>query len=103
MANLKSEPILIVGAGVFGLTTALHLSRSGYKNVHLFDKQPFHETKYSFAAGCDGASADENKILRASYGGQELYQKLAFAAMQEVQTYLLVYKTPINCGIDVGF
>lgn len=83
MADLKTQPILILGAGVFGLTSALHLARAGYTNIHLFDKQPFQFTNYSFAAGSDGASADENKILRASYGGQELYQRMAFDAMQE--------------------
>lgn len=79
----KTDAIVIVGAGVFGLTSALHLARAGYTNIHLFDKQDFLVTNYSFAAGSDGASADENKILRASYGGQELYQRMAFAAMQE--------------------
>ncbi|KAG9898714.1 hypothetical protein KCU98_g16826, partial [Aureobasidium melanogenum] len=79
----KTDPIIIVGAGVFGLTSALHLARANYINIHLFDKQNFLATNYSFAAGSDGASADENKILRASYGGQELYQRMAFAAMQE--------------------
>ncbi|KAI4732120.1 nucleotide-binding domain-containing protein [Aureobasidium sp. EXF-10728] len=82
-APSKTDPIIIVGAGVFGLTSALHLCRAGYTNIHLFDKQDFVATNYSFAAGSDGASADENKILRASYGGQELYQRMAFAAMQE--------------------
>ncbi|KAI5240205.1 nucleotide-binding domain-containing protein [Aureobasidium subglaciale] len=79
----KLDPIIVVGAGIFGLTSALHLARSGYTNIHLFDKQDFLSTNYSFAAGSDGASADENKILRASYGGQELYQRMAFTAMQE--------------------
>ncbi|KAG9686125.1 nucleotide-binding domain-containing protein, partial [Aureobasidium melanogenum] len=79
----KTDPIIIVGAGVFGLSTALHLSRAHYTNIHLFDLQPFLSTNYSFAHGSDGASCDENKILRASYGGQELYQRLAFSAMQE--------------------
>ncbi|THZ86415.1 nucleotide-binding domain-containing protein [Aureobasidium pullulans] len=79
----KDEAIIIVGAGVFGLSSALHLARAGYTNIHLFDKQDFLSTNYSFAAGSDGASADENKILRASYGGQELYQRMAFEAMRE--------------------
>lgn len=83
----ESKSIIIVGAGVFGLTTALHLSRTGYKNVHIFDKQPFHLNGYAFSAGCDGASADENKILRASYGNNKLYQDMAFLAMQEWEVW----------------
>ncbi|GAB7354658.1 hypothetical protein MBLNU459_g5087t2 [Dothideomycetes sp. NU459] len=78
----KCDPIIIVGAGVFGLTTALHLARRGYNNVHIFDKQPYHENGYLFSEGCDAASADENKILRASYGSGKLYQDLAFEAME---------------------
>lgn len=87
MASSTEKSIIIVGAGVFGLTTALHLVRQGYKNVHIFDKQPFHLNAYAFSAGCDGASADENKILRASYGSGKLYQDMAFEAMKEWETW----------------
>lgn len=83
----KSCPIIIVGAGVFGLTTALHLAHAGYTNIHLFDHQPYHENAYAFSAGCDAASADENKILRASYGDGKLYQNMAFSAMQEWESW----------------
>jgi threonine dehydrogenase-like Zn-dependent dehydrogenase len=86
--------IAVVGAGVFGLTSALHLVRRGYKDVTLFDYQPYHENGYACSKGCDAASADENKILRASYGEKKLYQDMAFEAMksweewnEEVKTY----------------
>ncbi|KAK8217341.1 hypothetical protein M8818_001594 [Zalaria obscura] len=82
-----TDPIIIVGAGVFGLTTALHLSKRGYKNVHIFDKQPYDKNGYATSAGCDAASADENKILRASYGSDKLYQDLAFAAMEHWESW----------------
>ena len=77
----KHKEIIIVGAGVFGLSTALHLAERGYTNIHIFDSQPYHENSYACSAGCDAASCDENKILRASYGNAKLYQDLAFAAM----------------------
>ncbi|KAF1345107.1 FAD dependent oxidoreductase [Delphinella strobiligena] len=83
----SKSSIIIVGAGVFGLTSALHLARRGYKNIHIFDKQPFHLNGYAFSAGCDGASADENKILRASYGSGKLYQDMAFSAMKEWEAW----------------
>lgn len=83
----KDSQILIIGAGVFGLSTALHLSRRGYTNVHIFDRQPYDQNNYAFAAGADAASADENKILRASYGDRKLYQVLAFQAMPEWQKW----------------
>ncbi|RAH65879.1 uncharacterized protein BO66DRAFT_285258, partial [Aspergillus aculeatinus CBS 121060] len=69
--------IVIVGAGVFGLTTAFHLARRGYKNVTLLDREPYDQTGYSSHA----ASADRNKIIRASYGPQKLYEDLAFKAL----------------------
>lgn len=52
-----SDSIVIVGAGVFGLSTAIHLAQRGYKNVKIIDKQPYHENQYSYDAGCDAASA----------------------------------------------
>jgi len=79
----RSSKIVIVGVGVFGLSTALHLSRRGYNNVHVFDKQPYDQNSYANSEGADAASADENKILRASYGDAKLYQDLAFKAMPE--------------------
>lgn len=59
--------VIIVGSGVFGLSTALWLARSGYKNVTVFDRCDFEKKYYNPADGCDGASADINKIFRATY------------------------------------
>lgn len=63
--------VIIVGAGVFGLSTALWLARSGYMNVTIFDRQPYDRTFYNPADGCDSASSDINKIFRATYGTKE--------------------------------
>ncbi|KAK1142622.1 hypothetical protein N8T08_007426 [Aspergillus melleus] len=71
------KPIIIVGAGVFGLTTALHLAQRGYKNVTVLDGEAYDQTGYTSAA----ASADQNKIIRASYGAQKLYEDLAFKSL----------------------
>ncbi|KAF2099926.1 FAD dependent oxidoreductase [Rhizodiscina lignyota] len=79
----KDTPINIVGAGVFGLSTALHLARRGYRNVTIFDKQPYEKTLYSYLNGCDAASADFNKIIRAAYGPQTEYQQLTLEAISE--------------------
>lgn len=75
--------IIIVGAGVFGLSTTLHLLKRGYTNIHIFDRQPFDQNHYAESSGAHGASCDINKIVRASYGGKQLYQDLAFRAMPE--------------------
>lgn len=56
-APRKDDAVIIVGAGIFGLSTAVHLSRRGYTNVTVFDRQPYEETLYSYFQGCDGASA----------------------------------------------
>lgn len=53
----KADPIAVIGAGIFGLSTALHLARRGYTHVTVYDKQPYEETLYSYLNGCDAASA----------------------------------------------
>ncbi|KAJ9620083.1 hypothetical protein H2204_012393 [Knufia peltigerae] len=83
----KNASIIIVGAGVFGLSTAIHLARRGFKNITVFDKQPYHESRYSYFKGCDAASADMNKIFRSAYGGQTEYQALSLDAFDEWQSW----------------
>lgn len=60
--------IIIVGGGVFGLSTALWLARGGYKDVTVFDRCAFDKNLYSPSDGCDGASSDLNKVFRMAYG-----------------------------------
>lgn len=60
MTVSKTSPILIVGAGTFGLSTALHLSNAGYSNITVLDKGSEIPSEYS-------AANDVNKILRAEY------------------------------------
>ncbi|KAJ5537991.1 hypothetical protein N7494_007470 [Penicillium frequentans] len=76
-----NDSVLIVGAGIFGLSTALHLARRGY-SVTVFDKQPYDESKYSYFKGADAASADMNKIVRSAYGTQTEYQELSVEAIK---------------------
>ncbi len=75
--------IIIVGAGVFGLSTALWLARSGYKNLTVFDRCPFDKNHYNPNDGCDGASSDINKIYRAGYGSKVEY------VFQELRPFFL--------------
>ncbi|KAJ8109227.1 hypothetical protein ONZ43_g6192 [Nemania bipapillata] len=53
----KSDSIIIVGAGAFGLSTALHLAQAGYRNITVFDKGAEIPSPFS-------AANDVNKILR---------------------------------------
>lgn len=53
----KSDRIVIIGAGVFGLSTALHLALRGYKNVVVFDRHDYDVSQYDYRNGADSASA----------------------------------------------
>ncbi|KAH8700215.1 FAD dependent oxidoreductase [Talaromyces proteolyticus] len=76
----KNTPIIIIGAGAFGLSTALHLVRSGYSNITVFEKDDQIPPVYS-------AANDLNKIVRAEYEDQ-FYTDLAIEAVQ-------AWKTPL--------
>lgn len=79
---MADENIIIVGAGIFGLSTAIHLAQRGYRNVKVFDKQPYDESRYSYFNGADAASADTNKIIRSAYGDVSIYQDLSLEAIE---------------------
>ncbi|KAK4496048.1 hypothetical protein PRZ48_013317 [Zasmidium cellare] len=76
----REPEIIIVGAGVFGLSTALWLARDGYKNITVFDRADYDARNYDPGYGCSAASADINKIFRTAYGDQQHYQDLAIEA-----------------------
>ncbi|RSL78345.1 hypothetical protein CEP52_017639 [Fusarium oligoseptatum] len=78
----SDSQIIIVGAGIFGLSTSLWLARSGYKDVTVFDRCAFDNNFYDPSNGCDGASADINKVFRTSYADRQQYQNLAIEARQ---------------------
>ncbi|KAI1197251.1 FAD dependent oxidoreductase [Nemania serpens] len=82
MSLHPESKILIVGSGVFGLSTALWLARSGYRRVTVFDMQDTGSAGYDPGAGIKSASADINKIIRFSYGGEIEYQRLASQAAE---------------------
>lgn len=56
----KNSPIIIIGGGAFGLSTALHLVQSGYSNLTVFEQDEQIPPRYS-------AANDLNKIVRAEY------------------------------------
>jgi sarcosine oxidase/L-pipecolate oxidase len=71
-----SEPsILILGAGIFGASTAYHLSLT-YRDpslITIIDRTPFPPSH--------AASTDINKIIRADYS-QRFYMDLAYESME---------------------
>lgn len=73
--NLNMEPdILIVGGGIFGISTAYHLSlqSSDPSSITILDRAP--------SPSIDAASTDLNKIIRADYSSP-LYMKLGLEAI----------------------
>lgn len=79
MAMDKYERIVIIGAGVFGLSTALRLIEEGYTSVTVLDR--------SVAPVPDGASNDISRMIRFDYG-DKTYAEIAKEAFD-------LWKTPV--------
>ncbi|KAH7000418.1 FAD dependent oxidoreductase [Ilyonectria destructans] len=69
---MSKPSVLIIGGGVFGTSTAYHLSLRGYDNVTVVDRFD--------APSKDSAATDLNKIIRTDYPNP-LYAKLGLEAM----------------------
>lgn len=74
------DPIFILGAGAWGLSTALHLHNQGYTNITLFERAEEIPSRYS-------AAYDLNKIVRAEYE-DPFYTELALDAINGWKTPL---------------
>ncbi|KAH8592345.1 FAD dependent oxidoreductase [Bisporella sp. PMI_857] len=86
--EVKNVSILIVGAGVFGLSTALELSSRGYSNITVVDRY--------LAPVPDGSSVDISRIIRTDYA-DPLYAKIASEARDGwISTYKEFY---FRCGL----
>lgn len=68
-----SVDAVVVGAGVFGAWTALHLRRTG-RSILLLDQ---------YGPGNDrSSSGGESRILRAGYGAEEIYTRWAMRSRE---------------------
>lgn len=76
-APSHTQPILIVGAGVFGLSTALELASRGYENVTVLDRYP--------PPVPDGSSVDISRVIRTEYA-DPVYSQMAQEAMHGWKT-----------------
>ncbi|KAL4805778.1 FAD dependent oxidoreductase [Aspergillus unguis] len=63
----KSQRIVIIGAGVFGLSTALDLAQNGFSSVTVLDR--------SMPPVPDGSSVDISRVIRFDYG-DKVYAQL---------------------------
>ncbi|KAI4721489.1 fructosyl amino acid oxidase [Aureobasidium sp. EXF-10727] len=68
----KEKKILIVGAGVFGLSTALELSHRGYSNILILDR---HRPPVP-----GGSSVDISRIIRPDYA-DAFYARMGMEAL----------------------
>lgn len=72
MSLPSTRTVIVLGAGVFGVTAALELKRRGWA-VRLYDPGPVPHPH--------AASTDISKIIRADYGADGFYADLAEMAM----------------------
>ena len=66
--------VLVVGAGVFGVWTALHLHRAGKRVALIEATGPAHN---------GASSGGESRVTRCGYGSEELYTEWADRSMAE--------------------
>jgi glycine/D-amino acid oxidase-like deaminating enzyme len=87
-----SEHVAVIGAGVFGAWTATHLQRAGHR-VTLVDA---HGPAHSRAS-----SAGESRLIRAAYGPDAIYSRMARDSLVEWKALSAVSALPIlhQCGI----
>ena len=71
---MKARHILVVGAGIFGVSAALELRRRGH-SVTLVDPGPLPHPEAS--------STDVSKIVRADYGGDSFYARFVLDCIPE--------------------
>ncbi|KAJ5825682.1 FAD dependent oxidoreductase [Penicillium riverlandense] len=101
MAVAKSGSIIIVGAGVFGLSTALELKKRGYNDITVLDR--------FVPPAADGSSVDISRIIRSDYA-DPIYSKMAREALEGWRTeyqdqyyesgFALLSETPNNAWIE---
>ena len=70
--NKPTWDSVVVGAGVFGAWTAWHLRKAGQR-VLLLDA--------TGAANARASSGGESRLTRGSYGGDEVYTRMAFDSL----------------------
>jgi monomeric sarcosine oxidase len=66
MTAVKTYDVAVVGAGVFGAWTALHLAKRGKRVLLLEAYGPGHSRS---------SSGDESRIIRMGYGAEEIYTR----------------------------
>lgn len=91
----RSDTIVIIGAGVFGLTTARELAKRGYTKITVVDRY--------LPPVRDGSSVDVSRVIRPDYA-DDFYAKLGMEAMEgwqgEYSRYF--YNSGLLCASSQG-
>ena len=71
---MKTYDVAVIGAGVFGAWTALHLARRGKSVILLEAYGPGHSRS---------SSGDESRIIRMGYGKDEIYTRWSHRSLAQ--------------------
>lgn len=95
MASSVPSEIIIIGTGIFGLSTAISLAkRHPVSKIHVIDRfEP---------PVADGTSVDTTRCLRSDYNDQ-VYEKLSFEAMELTRNDPEIAPFFHECGMSVVY
>jgi len=87
-----AEHVVVVGAGVFGAWTAVHLLRAGHRVTLVDTWGPAHSR---------ASSGGESRLTRGAYGKDAIYTRMAFHSLKEWKALSAISGLPIfhECGI----
>jgi sarcosine oxidase len=89
-----SEHVVVVGAGVFGAWTAHHLQRQGHRVTLIDAHGPAHSRS---------SSGGESRLIRAAYGGDVIYSRMARDSLAEWQRLSAAAGLPILVPAGILF
>jgi glycine/D-amino acid oxidase-like deaminating enzyme len=86
------DHVAVVGAGVFGTWTAVHLLRKGHKVTLVDAWGPAHSR---------ASSGGESRLTRGAYGKDAIYTRMALDSLKEWKALSAVSGLPIfhDCGV----
>src|SRR6476646_3670372 len=87
-----TEHVAVVGAGVFGAWTAVHLQRAGHRVTLIDAWGPAHSR---------ASSGGESRLTRGAYGKDRIYTRMAFDSLAEWKALSAAAGLPIfqECGV----
>lgn len=86
MFRTKSYDVVVIGAGVFGAWTAWHLVQRGRKVLLVDAHGPAHSR---------ASSGGESRIMRMSYGADELYTRWAQRSLAQWKELFAATRQPL--------